>query len=198
MTPCRGQTVAYLWSCVAAWKTHEISQHQAITKTNANLSSEVFCSIPLQAISQEVHRNLIHDVFGDYTFKLLPHVNGLTVKQRETHWCVVSTVATDALVLKHQVISIWLNIHCIGPVSYKTIASENEITFWKKWPSCLRVKTVRPPDDHDHSTDQLMLFILQMLLFTHIRLAQAFSKYEKRIQCVQARLQAISILGGYQ
>ena len=34
----------------------------------------------------------------------------------------------------------------------------------------------------------------QMLLFTHIRLAQAFSKYEKRMQCVQARLQAISIL----
>ena len=101
--------MAYLWSCVAAWKTHEISQHQAITKTNANLSSEVFCSIPLQAISQEVHRNLIHDVFGDYTFKSLPHVtgvNGLTVKQRETHGCVVSTVATDALVLKHQAISI--------------------------------------------------------------------------------------------
>ena len=34
----------------------------------------------------------------------------------------------------------------------------------------------------------------QMLLFTHIRLAQAFSKYEKRMQCVQARLQALSIL----
>ena len=34
----------------------------------------------------------------------------------------------------------------------------------------------------------------QMLLFTHIRLAQAFSKYEKRVQCVQGRLQAISIL----
>lgn len=35
----------------------------------------------------------------------------------------------------------------------------------------------------------------QMLLFTHIRLAQAFSSYDKRLQCVQARLQAISVLG---
>ena len=29
----------------------------------------------------------------------------LTLKHRETHGCVVSTAATDALVLKHQVIS---------------------------------------------------------------------------------------------
>ena len=32
--------------------------------------------------------------------------NELTLKHRETHGCVVSTVATDALVLKHQAISI--------------------------------------------------------------------------------------------
>ena len=30
----------------------------------------------------------------------------LTLKHRETHVCVVNTVATDALVLKHQAISI--------------------------------------------------------------------------------------------
>ena len=30
----------------------------------------------------------------------------LTLKHRETHGCVVSTMATDALVLKHQAISI--------------------------------------------------------------------------------------------
>ena len=30
----------------------------------------------------------------------------LTLKHRETHGCVVSTVATDALVLQHQAISI--------------------------------------------------------------------------------------------
>ena len=33
-------------------------------------------------------------------------LNVLTLKHRETHGCVVSTVATDALVLKHQAISI--------------------------------------------------------------------------------------------
>ena len=32
--------------------------------------------------------------------------DGLTLKHRETHGCVVSIVATDALVLKHQAISI--------------------------------------------------------------------------------------------
>ena len=32
--------------------------------------------------------------------------SSLTLKHRETHGCVVSTVATDALVLKHQAISI--------------------------------------------------------------------------------------------
>ena len=33
-------------------------------------------------------------------------LNVLILKHRETHGCVVSTVATDALVLKHQAISI--------------------------------------------------------------------------------------------
>ena len=32
-------------------------------------------------------------------------INVLTLKHQETHGCVVSTVATDALVLKHQGIS---------------------------------------------------------------------------------------------
>ncbi|XP_066283508.1 E3 ubiquitin-protein ligase HUWE1-like [Branchiostoma lanceolatum] len=34
----------------------------------------------------------------------------------------------------------------------------------------------------------------QMLLFTHIRLAYCFSDYRLRLQCVQARLQALSVL----
>ena len=34
------------------------------------------------------------------------HQQCLTLKQRETHGCVVSTMATDALVLKHQAINI--------------------------------------------------------------------------------------------
>ena len=33
-------------------------------------------------------------------------LNMLTLKHRETHECVVSTVANDALVLKHQAITI--------------------------------------------------------------------------------------------
>ena len=33
-------------------------------------------------------------------------MKNLTLKHREMHGCVVSTVATDALVLKHQAISI--------------------------------------------------------------------------------------------
>lgn len=34
----------------------------------------------------------------------------------------------------------------------------------------------------------------QMLLFTHLRLAHSFPNYRKRLQCVQARLQALSII----
>lgn len=34
----------------------------------------------------------------------------------------------------------------------------------------------------------------QMLLFTHLRLAHNFSNYQKRLQCVQTRLQALSII----
>lgn len=35
----------------------------------------------------------------------------------------------------------------------------------------------------------------QTLLYTHIRLAHLFTKYDSRVQCVQARLQSIAILG---
>ena len=37
---------------------------------------------------------------------LVPVSDGLTLKHRETHGCVVSIVATDALVLKQQATSI--------------------------------------------------------------------------------------------
>ena len=71
----------------------------------------------------------------------------LTLKHRETHGCIVSTVATDALVLKapgHQYPQCWPNIHCVGPVSYrKNIAHKvNSIrkgkTFWKKMTQSLK------------------------------------------------------------
>ena len=90
----------------------------------------------------------------------IPHVFNVN-KHRETHGCVVSTAATDALVLKHQVISILnanLNIHCIGPVSYKSITlmldniRKSNYVLKKKKTSRLRVKTwtkwlfvVKPP-----------------------------------------------------
>ena len=67
----------------------------------------------------------------------------LTLKHRETHGCVVSTVATDALVLKHQAISI--HILCFGPISHKKYHAYGEqhcewkLHFWKKWPSRLGV-----------------------------------------------------------
>jgi len=41
----------------------------------------------------------------------------------------------------------------------------------------------------------LFVFYHQMQLLTQIRLAMSFSSYEQRLQCVQARLQAISTLG---
>ena len=56
----------------------------------------------------------------------------ITHKQLETHGCLSSNVATDALVLKHQAISIdnaeKKTLHCIVPVSCKNIAlSGNKI-----------------------------------------------------------------------
>ena len=50
----------------------------------------------------------------------------------------------------HQYPQCWLNIHCIGPVSYKNIAHKlNSIRKWnyilkKKWPSYLRVNLHMP------------------------------------------------------
>ena len=46
---------------------------------------------------------LLPNFLGDNEFKQLEYQ--LTLKHRETHGCVVSIVATDALVLKHQAIS---------------------------------------------------------------------------------------------
>ena len=71
----------------------------------------------------------------------------LTPKHRETHGCVVSTVATDALVLKHQAITIHnadqtfivLDQFHIKILRLWCTRLENEISFRKKWPSSLRV-----------------------------------------------------------
>ena len=47
-------------------------------------------------------------VYANFILYTKPYIinHVLTLKHRETHGCVVSTVATDALVLKHQAISI--------------------------------------------------------------------------------------------
>ena len=74
------------------------------------------------------------------------HDQVITLKHRETHGCIVSTVATDALVLKHQAISIHnadqtfivLDQFHIKLLHIRWTASENEITFLKKWPSCFK------------------------------------------------------------
>ena len=50
---------------------------------------------------QILKMSLVIPLFSD-----LWQYNILTPKHRETHGCVVSTVATDALVLQHQAISI--------------------------------------------------------------------------------------------
>lgn len=58
-------------------------------------------------------------------------------------------------------------------------------------------------DRHPDSPAKIMTQLLkeynvpkdkQMLLFTSLRLAASFSDYNKRLKCVQARLQALSVL----
>ena len=53
---------------------------------------------------QNCSRTQVNPIFLWVTWNL--PVSYLTLKHWETHGCVVSTVATDALVLKHQAISI--------------------------------------------------------------------------------------------
>ena len=59
-------------------------------------------------VSQNWFRWWLHDIWNKtiIIWKKSFHFVHLTHKHRETHGCVVSTVATDALVLKHQAITI--------------------------------------------------------------------------------------------
>ena len=85
-------------------------------------------------------------IWGQFHQKHFSH-QFLTPKHQETHGCVVSTVVTDALVLKHQAISIhnadqmFILFHQfrIKKLHLWWTTLENKITFWKKWPSRLRV-----------------------------------------------------------
>ena len=74
----------------------------------------------------------------DY-LSMKPYVISLTLKHRETHGCVVSTVATDALVLKHQAISIHnpdYTFIALDQFHMKILhlwwtTLKNKVTFWK-------------------------------------------------------------------
>ena len=71
----------------------------------------------------------------------------LTFKQLESHGCIISTVATNALVLKHQGISthstdsvfIVLNQFHAKRLTLQCTILETKIVFWRKWSSCSRV-----------------------------------------------------------
>ena len=53
----------------------DIKDNQAITWTNVDLSSKVFCGIHLRGISQEVLMNLIHNMWSEITpLELVPHL----------------------------------------------------------------------------------------------------------------------------
>ena len=92
----------------------------------------------------------------------IPYINADLVKHQERHGCVVSTVATDALVLKHQAIIIhnadWtfivLDKFHIKILHIRWTASESEITFWKKWPSHLRVNRCKQKSPGGQKTSQ--------------------------------------------
>ena len=83
----------------------------------------------------------------------------LPINSWKKHGCILSIVATDALVLKHQAISVysadWI-FFSSGPFSYRNIAVTvnsimNIIPFWK---CCLDIKTenllLGSPDVHLH------------------------------------------------
>ena len=68
-----------LWPSATIWLYRSgstlASRHQAITWTNIDLSSKVFCGIHLGAISQKVYMNLIHNICSEITLlELLPHL----------------------------------------------------------------------------------------------------------------------------
>jgi E3 ubiquitin-protein ligase HUWE1 len=69
--------------------------------------------------------------------------------------------------------------------SFVTVIHVDHVEWLNKTPAKLMEDLI---DVHHVPLDK------QMQLFTHIRLAHAFSDYRRRLQCVQARLQALSVL----
>ena len=57
-----------------------------------------------------------------------------------------------------------------------------------------RILSFQHADAKETVTDSCYCYYFQVNLFSRIRLAKHFPIYEKRLQCIQARLQAISVL----
>ena len=98
------------WATIGSDDGFSPVQRQAIIKTN---DGELLIGL------LETNFNKIGNKIEQFSFKELYlkmpsakwqpfciSINVLTHKQLETHGCILSTVATDALVLKHQAISI--------------------------------------------------------------------------------------------
>ena len=129
-------------------------------------------------------------------------ISQLTLKHRETHECVVSTVATDALVLKYQAISIHnadetfivLDQFHLKLLHIRWTASENEITFWKKLPSHLRVKCVWKLHIH---LDSLLLGVSELTYWGLIKTATNLHIiYLKEKMCILTEISLKSVPKG--
>ena len=88
--------------CQLKWSMYKLSfnliNQSSFTKINKN-------NHPIFKINlKNMFTNVVFVMKIQFSCNLT--TNYLTLTQRETHGCIVSTVATDALVLKHQAISI--------------------------------------------------------------------------------------------
>ena len=100
--------------------------------------------IPLCTIYQLITKHGMKFTFGgtscnEELVKHLSHNRLLTHKQQEMHGCVLSTGywCLGAKALGPRYPQCWLNLRCIGPVSYRYITFvrvnvRQKKTFWKK------------------------------------------------------------------
>ena len=106
----------------------------------------------------------------------------LSQKWLEMYWCIINTVATAAKAPGHQYPQCWLNVKCIGPVSYQDTHSnwtnlESEIIFlendpvFKGW--ALNISTanivIKWIDHIPHRTLYLLPFtpLMKIMNFDH-------------------------------
>ena len=90
------------------------------------------------------------NTFYEFLFPSINHIfinpstlgNTWVCNQHCGYWC------PGAKAPGHQYPQCWLNIHCIGPVSYKNIAPivNNIRKYWKEWPNPFRVNIKESPD----------------------------------------------------